>query len=175
VLELAPPRTAEQDLADRGIGHLLGALDRVAHRMGGGQHIDHIAAPDALAGPVARAQHDQFARLRQPGDHRRGAERAQIDGGKDLGDAGSDHADLFLCLMGVGGGLGFCLGRGGIALLFRQFIGMAGHEHVGAIVRAHVEAGDAAQQAVDPVETGEFEQGGGGFLVAFGQGETCRS
>jgi hypothetical protein len=59
-----------------------------------------------------------------------------------------------------------------VALLLRQFVGMAGHEQVGAVLGAHVEAGHlAAQQAVDPVHPREFEQCGGRLVLAFGQGQ----
>ena len=75
----ARARTADPHAGDAGAGHLLGPLDRIAHRIGRGRHVGDVAALDPLAGAVARAEHDHLAVLGQPGDHRRDAERADVD------------------------------------------------------------------------------------------------
>ena len=109
------PRTrgADPDAADRGVGHLLGPLNRIAHRIGRRRHIGDIAALDPLRGAVARAEHDDLARVSQPGDHRRNAERADVDRAIDARNAGRGHqslsflAGLAALVVGVGASAGF--------------------------------------------------------------------
>ena len=68
--------------AHRGARALFRALDRIADREARGFHIGDIAALDPGAGAVAAAQHLQFAGLGLAHDHRRDAERADIDRAK---------------------------------------------------------------------------------------------
>ena len=84
-------RTADPHRRDAGIGHALGPLDRVAHGIGRRGHVGDVAALDALARAVARAEHDHLARVRDTGDHRRNAKRAHVDRAEHAADAGRGH------------------------------------------------------------------------------------
>ena len=66
-----------------------------------------------VRGAVARAKHDDLARVCQPGNHRRNAERADVDRAIDARNAGRGHqslsflAGLAALLAGFGASAGF--------------------------------------------------------------------
>ena len=65
-------------LSETGEMVVLGSGHRIAHGIGRRCHIGDIAALDPLRSAVARAKHDDLARVCQPGNHRRNAERAML-------------------------------------------------------------------------------------------------
>ena len=83
-LDLADPagepraRSAEPDALHGDPGELFRPFERVAHGIGRGGHVGHVAALDPLRGAVAGTEHGHLAVLRQPGDHRRDAEAADV-------------------------------------------------------------------------------------------------
>ena len=100
------PAAADPHRLQRGIGHFLGALDRVAHGIGGGDHIGDIAALHALRRAMAGAEHHQFAILALPRHHRRNAERADIDRAKHAIEArGCGDGHQFVSRLAVWSGI----------------------------------------------------------------------
>ena len=81
-------RAADPHAGDAGAGDLLGPLDRVAHRISRRGHVGDVAALDPLRGAVARCRARSSRRVSdRPGDHRRDAERADVDRAEHAGDA----------------------------------------------------------------------------------------
>ena len=95
---------ADPDARDTDIGHLLGALDGIAHGIGRRRHIGDIAAANALRGAVAGAEHHHLAGIGETGDHRGYAEGADIDGTENAADAGRRHqSSPFFTAAGLAG------------------------------------------------------------------------
>ena len=81
----------------------LGLLSPLAHGGTGTTlhlHVDDVdaLAADALRGAMSAAEDDHLAGVREPGDHRRNAERADVHGAEHTGDAGLDRHQLFPAL-----------------------------------------------------------------------------